>query len=233
MQLRTVVALLLVCGAVAEPCASDKLNHIGSLATDNSAYNENGIEIYGCNNTVADVTNGTAPMKVVIYGSDNVVSDDVVYLEDDSRAAISIGSADVASNDNVVTGNVANSIEVSNTNTPDGPGAGSFNNVVAGNHAGRENVATDSSAYIYVVSASGNTLVDNTVGQDLYVRRASDNVVTNNFVNGTGEVWAQLYLEDGQGNHVENNMAVRACGAALLYLPPPACCLTDGLTDGC
>jgi hypothetical protein len=97
------------------PC----FNTVNGVST--SATDVDGNIIKGCNNVVSNVTSdGIHQVNVLIYGSDNVVSDDIVHDADENSAYnVSIGweSSDVVSNGNEVTGNVADYyIGVWNTN---------------------------------------------------------------------------------------------------------------------
>jgi hypothetical protein len=121
----------------AEPCT----NFVNDEST--SATDVNGNIIKGCNNVVSNVTSdGIHQVNVLIYGSDNVVSDDIVHDADENNSYnVSIGWDDLAdlsdqvSNGNEVIGDVADFyIGVWNTN----------NSVLSGNTALRS-IGDDSS----------------------------------------------------------------------------------------
>ena len=134
-------------GAGGAPC-TNTVNGVTTTATD-----VNGNIIKGCGNVVSNVTtDGINQVNVNIYGSDNVVKDDIVHNAGaSSQYNISLGSestTDIVSGDEVI-GNVADYyIGVWHTNNS------KLDRNVAAGPAGYMYLATDEN-----VTVTGNTAV--------------------------------------------------------------------------
>ena len=112
-QMRTMVALLLLCGtAVAapatNPCAVK--NRINGQSTDGSGgtdttFSEEGFEITGCNNTLS----GNNATVVVVHGNNNVISGNEVRVPDEqnNERTLEIGAVNYPVDNSVISGNVA------------------------------------------------------------------------------------------------------------------------------
>ena len=138
-------------GAGGAPC-TNTVNGVTTTATD-----VNGHIIKGCGNVVSNVTtDGIHQVNVNIYGSDNVVKDDIVHNAGASSSYnISIGwesSTDISSGNEVI-GNVADYyIGVWNTN----------------NSKLDRNIASGREGYMYLASSDENvTVVGNTAVRSL------------------------------------------------------------------
>lgn len=165
--MRQSLALLALCaalrGAGAGPAdASDGVNYgadgttpctnlVNGVAT--TATDVNGHVIKGCGNVVSNVTtDGIHQLNVNIYGSDNVVKDDIVHSAT-SRYNISVGwesSTDISSGNEVI-GNVADyymGVWNTNNSTMD-------RNTAVGEYRGYMYLASDEEN----VTLTGNTAV--------------------------------------------------------------------------
>ena len=136
--------------------------------------------VIGCNNVVSNVTNGTAPVKVMIVGSDNVVQNDVVYSVDTDFDGFG-----------VIIGSTSDTTDTEVGGTP----------FTLFTDTGSGNVITgDVANHIGIYAANGNTVTANTVRQDIHINDATDNTLT-------GNVATYLYGSTTFGTVMANNVA--------------------------
>ena len=171
------------------PC-NNSVNGVETSATD-----VNGNIIKGCGNLVSNVTNGTAPVKVRIYGSGNVVQNDIVTSDHSSELGIVLGREDdTSSSSGVVT-----HYNVANRNTIVGNTADYIGLYVAEDNVVTQNVAKDGGIQL---SYAANDTVTHNAADYIYVSSGSDNVVESNVADYQG-----IFVYYGDNNTVSRNTA--------------------------
>ena len=188
------------CGVGALPQdAADHKNHLtsgGAPCTNKvngnttSSTDVDGNIVLGCGNVISNVTNGTAPAKVKIFGSDNVVENDIV-ADTTSGFAVFIGSS-------------------SDTSPAPAPGPNGpivvteYNDISSGNV-----VSGNVAAGIGLHQANGNVITSNNAKNALVFGGATDNDVT-------GNQGYNILVQEALGKVVSANTATGTEGSVVV-----------------
>ena len=164
----------------AHPC-TNSFNGVDKSSTDLG----DGNVIVGCGNTVANITDADhMAVKVNIYGSDNVVENDIVTSDSGSHDGINVGS-NGASNGNTIVDNSADYIHIKE---------GDRNFV-------RHNAFAE---HIVMDGASDNLVESNEMADRLYISRADGNIFSHNVVDVD---YSNSILADSYNVTIESNDA--------------------------
>ena len=178
-----------------KPC----MNSIDGTNTSSTEYDGN--HVLGCNNIIFNITtDGETAAKVAIYGSDNVVMDDVVSsLASDGEHGIVVGVTSETANGNEVIGNVADYI-----------GLWSVQNSTAKGNVAR-NGGYQEQGSIQMTSDTDVKFSDNEADY-MQINNAFNEVVQRNKVTSMdSSTYGYLHIDGGASDDIEDNTAVRAC----------------------